>query len=61
MSMVYTIEFAVSVKAQLRELTARQRSEVFDSIERQLIHEPLVETKTENRFGQILLRLGNYV
>jgi len=43
--MVYTIEFAESVKEQLRALTARQRKAILASIERQLVHEPLIETK----------------
>lgn len=43
--MPYTIEFAESVKEQLRDLTARQRATIFDSIEIQLVHDPLVETK----------------
>ena len=43
--MAYTIEFAESVKDQLRALTARQRTTVLDSIDKQLIYEPLVETK----------------
>ncbi|MBM3241314.1 type II toxin-antitoxin system RelE/ParE family toxin [Candidatus Poribacteria bacterium] len=47
--MAYTIEFAESVKAQLRELTARQRSTILDSVERQLVHEPLVETRNRKQ------------
>ena len=47
--MVYTIEFAESVRAQLRALTARQRSTILDSIERQLVHEPLVETRNRKQ------------
>jgi mRNA-degrading endonuclease RelE of RelBE toxin-antitoxin system len=43
--MVYAIEFAASVREQLRHLTARQRATIFDSIERQLMHEPLIETR----------------
>ncbi len=44
--MAYTIEFAESVRAQLRALSARQRSTILDSIERHLVHEPLVETRS---------------
>ena len=47
--MAYTIEFAESVRAQLRALTARQRSTILDSIERQLVHEPLVETRNRRQ------------
>lgn len=43
--MVYAIEFAESVKEQLRDLSARQRTAIFDSIESQLVHEPLTETR----------------
>jgi mRNA-degrading endonuclease RelE of RelBE toxin-antitoxin system len=41
----YTIEFAASVKGHLEILTARQRSAVFDAIERQLSSEPTKETR----------------
>jgi len=47
--MAYNIEFAESVKAQLRELTAHQRSTILDSIERQLVHEPLIETRNRKQ------------
>ena len=43
--MAYQIEFAESVKAQFKALTARQRLIILDAIERQLIHEPLKETR----------------
>jgi mRNA-degrading endonuclease RelE of RelBE toxin-antitoxin system len=43
--MAYVIEFAESVKGQLRPLAARDRALLFDAIEKQLLHEPLVETK----------------
>jgi mRNA-degrading endonuclease RelE of RelBE toxin-antitoxin system len=43
--MAYRAEFAESVKEQLRELTARQRTAVFEGIEGQLAHQPLVETR----------------
>lgn len=43
--MAYTIEFAKSVKMQLQALTARQRSSIFDAIERHLVNEPLAETR----------------
>lgn len=45
--MTYTIKFAASVKEQLRELTAYQRAMILDSIDTQLVHEPL--TPTRNR------------
>ena len=43
--MTYSIEFAESVREQLRSLPAQQRTLVLDSIERQLMHEPLLETR----------------
>jgi mRNA-degrading endonuclease RelE of RelBE toxin-antitoxin system len=62
--MAYTIEFAESVKAQLRGLTARQRSTILDSIERQLVHQPLVETRNKkplrpNPIAPWELRIGD--
>lgn len=43
--MAYIIEFAHSVKEQLKSLTANQRAMIIDSIEKQLVHEPLIETR----------------
>jgi mRNA-degrading endonuclease RelE of RelBE toxin-antitoxin system len=43
--MAYEIEFAESVKAHLKSLSARERSIIFQSIEEQLVYEPLVETR----------------
>lgn|SRR5215210_2098532 len=43
--MAYDIEFAESVKAQLGQLTARDRMLVLDAVEKQLLHEPFVETR----------------
>jgi mRNA-degrading endonuclease RelE of RelBE toxin-antitoxin system len=42
--MAYKIEFAKSTKQQLEKLTANQRAMVFESITKQLVHQPLVET-----------------
>jgi mRNA-degrading endonuclease RelE of RelBE toxin-antitoxin system len=42
--MAYIIEFAESVKQQLKDLTASQRALVFEAIEKQLIYEPLTKT-----------------
>jgi len=41
----YTVEFAQSVERHLRVLTARERTTLLDSIDRQLLHEPLKETR----------------
>ena len=43
--MAYRICFAESVKRQLRQLEARQRALLLDTIEQQLSHEPTVETR----------------
>ncbi len=43
--MAYEIEFADSVQGHFRALTARERSIVLDAIERELIHEPVKETR----------------
>ena len=43
--MPYTVEFAQSVERHLRVLTARERKTVLDAIRRQLLHEPLKETR----------------
>jgi len=41
----YTVEFAQSVERHLRVLTARERTAILDAIGRQLLHEPLKETR----------------
>jgi mRNA-degrading endonuclease RelE of RelBE toxin-antitoxin system len=41
----YTVEFAQSVERHLRVLPARERTTVLDAIGRQLLHEPLKETR----------------
>jgi len=41
----YEIEFAESVQDHFRALTARERAIVLDAAERQLLHEPLKETR----------------
>ena len=45
LNMTYIVEFAESVKEQLASLTARQRSLVLEAIGKQLVHQPLVETR----------------
>lgn len=44
-AMPYELQFVASVKPQLDALTANQRSSVLKSIEEQLVHEPLTETR----------------
>jgi mRNA-degrading endonuclease RelE of RelBE toxin-antitoxin system len=41
----YKVEFAEAVEAHLRALTARDRATTLAAIERQLVHEPLKETR----------------
>jgi mRNA-degrading endonuclease RelE of RelBE toxin-antitoxin system len=41
----YTVEFAESVEGHFRVLTARERRIVLGAISRQLLHEPLNETR----------------
>ncbi|MBW2003209.1 MAG: type II toxin-antitoxin system RelE/ParE family toxin [Deltaproteobacteria bacterium] len=43
--MAYIIEFAKSVKDHFKHLTSNQRAILLDAIEKQLIHEPLKETR----------------
>ena len=43
--MPYRVEFAESAKHQFLQLSARQRSSVFDQIRKHLQHEPLRETR----------------
>ena len=43
--MAYEIEFADTAINHLAALTARERSTVIDAIEKQLSHEPFVETR----------------
>ena len=43
--MVYEVRFAADVKGHLNALTIPERSAALDAIERQLLHEPLVETR----------------
>lgn len=62
--MAYVIEFAESVKGQLRQLVARDRVLVFDAIETQLLYKPLVETRNRkllrpNPLAPWELRVGN--
>jgi mRNA-degrading endonuclease RelE of RelBE toxin-antitoxin system len=41
----YTVEFAESVEEHFRALTARDRTTALAAINRQLLHEPLKETR----------------
>lgn len=43
--MAFVIEYSPDAEDHLRALSARQRSTVFDEIDRQLLNEPDVETR----------------
>jgi mRNA-degrading endonuclease RelE of RelBE toxin-antitoxin system len=43
--LAYRIEYSPDVEDHLGVLTARQRKAVLDAVERQLVHQPTVETK----------------
>lgn len=62
--MAYVIEFASSVKEQIRGLSARERAIVIESIEEQLLSEPLTETRNRkpmrpNPIAPWELRIGS--
>jgi mRNA-degrading endonuclease RelE of RelBE toxin-antitoxin system len=62
--MAYRVDFAESAREQIRALSARQRATLFDAIERQLQHEPMVETRNRkplrpNPIAPWELRVGN--
>lgn len=62
--MRYRIDFAESVKEHLRFLTARERAIIFDAVEKQLLHEPLTETRNRkllrpNPLAPWELRMGD--
>ena len=62
--MPYEIKFAADVRQHLEALTARERSTALEMIERQLLHEPLVETRNRkplrpNPVAPWELRIGN--
>jgi mRNA-degrading endonuclease RelE of RelBE toxin-antitoxin system len=62
--MPYEIKFAADVRQHLEALTARERSTALEVIERQLLHEPLVETRNRkplrpNPVAPWELRIGN--
>jgi mRNA-degrading endonuclease RelE of RelBE toxin-antitoxin system len=62
--MPYRIVYAPGIEQHLAELTARQRSIVLDGVEKQLTHQPGVETRNrkpmrENPLASWELRIGN--
>jgi mRNA-degrading endonuclease RelE of RelBE toxin-antitoxin system len=62
--MPFDIKFAADVRQHLEALTVRERSKALKVIERQLLHEPLVETRNRkplrpNPVAPWELRIGN--
>jgi mRNA-degrading endonuclease RelE of RelBE toxin-antitoxin system len=62
--MPFSVEFSPDTEQHLRVLTARQRTIVFDTVDRQLAHQPLVETRNRkpmrpNPLATWELRIGN--
>ena len=62
--MAYTIEYSPETDKQLHVLTARQRTLVFDAVDRQLADQPLAETRNRkpmrpNPVAPWELRIGN--
>jgi mRNA-degrading endonuclease RelE of RelBE toxin-antitoxin system len=60
----YRIEYSPAAEDHLRALTSRQRTTVFDTVERQLAHQPNVETRNRkpmrpNPIAPWELRIGN--
>ena len=62
--MPYRIEYSPDAEEHLRTLTARQQAVVLDTVDRQLTHQPMVETQNRkpmrpNPVAPWELRIGN--
>ena len=62
--MPYRIEYSPDVEEHLRALTARQQAIVLDTVDKQLLHQPTVETRNRrpmrpNPLAPWELRIGN--
>jgi len=60
----YRIEYSPDAEEHLRTLTARQQAVVLDTVDRQLTHQPMVETQNRkpmrpNPVAPWELRIGN--
>ncbi|MFQ5640509.1 MAG: type II toxin-antitoxin system RelE/ParE family toxin [bacterium] len=53
--MTYHIEYSPDAESHLRTLTARQRAIVLDTVDKQLAHQPTVETKNRKPMRPNLL------
>jgi hypothetical protein len=58
--MPFDIKFAADVRQHLEALTARERSTALEALERQLLHEPLLETRNRKPLRPTRLLLGSY-
>ena len=61
---MYTIEFAECVKEHFKSLNSYQRTDIINSIQTQLVHEPLTETRNRkalrpNPIAPWELRIGD--
>ena len=61
--MTYRIQYSPSAEDHLRGLTARQRSVVLETVDRQLAHQPTLETRNRkpmrpNPLAPWVLRVG---
>jgi mRNA-degrading endonuclease RelE of RelBE toxin-antitoxin system len=62
--LAYIIEYSPEAEDHLRHLTARQQRVVVDGVERQLLHQPAIETRNRkplrpNPVAPWELRIGN--
>ena len=62
--MPYRIEYSPDAEDHLRNLTTRQQALVLDMVDKQLIHQPIVETRNRkpmrsNPLAPWELRIGN--
>lgn len=62
--LAYRIEYSPAAEEHLRGLTARQRANIFDSVDKQLLDQPAVETRNRkpmrpNPLAPWELRIGN--
>jgi mRNA-degrading endonuclease RelE of RelBE toxin-antitoxin system len=60
----YEIEFTAEADEQFKRLTARDKATLIDQLERQLVHQPGLETRNRkpmrlNRFAPWELRVGH--
>lgn len=62
--MPYRIEYSLDAEDHLRALTARQQAIILNTVDKQLIHQPIVETRNRkpmrpNPVAPWELRIGN--